>query len=103
MAEATIEPRVTQTGAISPVAAAVVRTVAFLFALFAVKPLWTPILTELSADPWWTFAASTHRITASSVFALADEGAVSTKMSLGASLVAEDPSPAVRTVTAVFL
>lgn len=103
MAEAPIKPRVTQTGSVRPVAAAVVCTVTFLIALFPIKPFWTAILTELAADPWWTFTASTHRITASSVFAFTNEGAVLTKMSFRARLVTEDAGPAVGTVAVIFL
>lgn len=58
MAEATIEPWVTEAGPIETVAPAPVSTVALLTAMFAVEALGAAILTVGSTDTWRTAAGS---------------------------------------------
>lgn len=102
VAEASVESRITQTGSVGPVTAPVISTVTLLVALLPVEALRTAILAQVSTDPGRTAAAPSDGITAGTIFTLTGEGAVFTKMSLGARLVADDADPPVRAVAASF-
>lgn len=102
VAEASVESGIAEAGAVRPMAASVVGTVALLVALLPVETLRTAVLAQVSTDPWWTAAAPGDRITARTVLALAVERAVFAEKSLRARLVADDASPAVVTITAAF-
>lgn len=58
MAEAAIEPWVTEAGPVEAVAPATVSTVAFLTTVFAIEALGAAILTAGPADTWGTAAGS---------------------------------------------
>lgn len=111
MAEASVESGIAEAGAVRPMAASVVGTVALLVALLPVETLRTAweqqkrcnnqkdreektiskqtsrqltVLAQVSTDPWWTAAAPGDRITARTVLALAVERAVFAEKSLRA-------------------
>lgn len=100
--EASVESRITQTGSIGPVAASVIGAITLFVALLPIEAFRTTILAQVSTDTRRTAAASTDRVTAGTIFTLTGEGAVLTKVSLGARLVADDARPPVGTITASF-
>lgn len=102
VAEAPIQARITQTCSVGPMTATVICTVTLLVALLPIESLWTAILAQVSTDPRRAAAAPRNRITAGTIFTLAGEGAVFTKISIGARLVANDAGPPIRAIAAIF-
>lgn len=102
VAEASVESRITQTGAVGPVAAPVIGTITLFITLLPIEALRTAILAHVSTDPGRTAAAATDWITAGTILTLTREGAVLTKISLWTGLVADDACPSIRAVAAIF-
>lgn len=98
-----VETWVAQAGSVGAVAAPVVGTVTLLIAVLPVETLRAAILTHLPTHSRGAAAASSDGVTGRSVLTLAGEAAVLTEGPLWASLVAHDPGPAVRALTAVPL
>lgn len=101
MAEAAVEPRVTEAGPVEAVAAAPVGTVALLTAVLAIEAFGAAVLTVGSADPWGAAAGPRHRVTGPAVLTAAGEAAVLPEGVRRTSLVADEPGPAIGAVTAV--
>lgn len=103
VAEAAVEPGVTQAGSVQSVAVALVGTVAWLVTVLPKETFRATILAELAQHAGRAVALPRARVTRASVLALADTGTSSAKRPGGTGLVADDASPAGRADAAAAL
>lgn len=101
VAEAAVEPWITEAGPVEAVAPTPVGTVAFLTALLAIEAFGAAVLTVGTADTGRAEASPSHRVTGPAVLTAAGEAAVLPEAVWRTSLVAEEPGPALGAVTAV--
>lgn len=101
VAEAAVEPWITEAGPIEAVAPATVSTVALLVALLAVEALGAAVLTAGPTDARRAAAGARHRVAGPTVLTAAGEAAVLPEGVWRTSLIADEPSPALGAVTAV--
>lgn len=93
MAEAPVQPGVTQAGSIQPVAIAAVGTVALLVAVLPEESFGTSVFTKCPLDSWRAATLPRDGVAGASVLALTNTGTAVTVRPTGASFVADDASP----------
>lgn len=103
VAEAAVEPGVTQAGSVQSVAVALVGTVAWFVAVLPKETFWATVLAELSQHTGGTVALPRAGVTGASVLALADTSTSPAKRPRGTGLIADGPSPAGRADAAAAL
>lgn len=101
VAETAVEPRVAEAGPVEAVAPATIGTVALLVTLLAVEALGAAVLTVGSRDARGAAAGPRHGVAGPPVLTAAGRATVPPKCVWGTSLVADEPGPALRAVTAV--
>lgn len=93
VAEAPVQPRVTQAGSIQPVAIAAVGTVALLVAVLPEESFGTSVFTKCPLNSWRAATLPRDGVAGASVLALTNTGTAVTIRPTGASFVADDASP----------
>lgn len=102
MAEAAVEPRITEAGSVDAVAAATVGTVTFLVAGFSIQSLGAAILAHLSAHPRGAATLARQHVARCTILALAHKAAILPERSLRTGLVTQQTSPPLWANTAIL-